>query len=197
MTKIYERFKFVASLLLACTSTFPLAGCGSEKVKASDNSELNNEQRAVYVAFLDAIASVGFKNLASTTTAFDPSDLPRTNPCLKRTPEASFSGASSGGVYIIDASLVVGRNIAIVDPQQQVALKESADRSKTQAPDSKASLDGFLVLSEIAFDKAHRFALLKYNFICGTHCSTSQTYLMAKTDNQWHVSGRPCTMVVN
>ena len=55
----------------------------------------------------------------------------------------------------------------------------------------------FLVLSEVAFDKTHQYAVLNYVFVCGTQCKTSQTFVMERVGAQWKVKGRPCTMTVN
>lgn len=196
--KISIGLKFLGAALLVCASVFLLGGCGKRSLAASNeaHAELTEEQRAVYGAFLDAISSAGFRNLTSTTILFDSSELGAENPCLRRIPDANFSSASS--VHVVDSGLVKGRNMRIVLPQQQYALKESGDRVRAQTTDPQTlTANGFLQLSEVSFDKTHRFALVKYNFVCGVHCLTSQVYLMEKTDNQWRINGRPCTMVAN
>jgi hypothetical protein len=154
---------------------------------------------AVYAGFLDALSQAGFKNLAATTITFDPSELKPSNPCLQGL-VLETSNDSLQSVHTLNAELAKNRHLAIADSQQQATLVESADRAKAQlekSNDPTPMEHGFLALSDIAFDKTHQFALLKYKFTCGAHCSTSQTFLMEKADKVWRVRGRPCTMIVN
>jgi hypothetical protein len=181
-----------------------LCGCLAQKnAPQTVASALTGEQLAVYRGFLDALSSTGFKNLATTTAAFDPSEIKPSSPCLKGLQFENSSG-SGRSIHLLGPEIVEGRKLELVDAGQQASLIESADKSavqragepKEQAP-TAALEHGFLVLFEIAFDKTHQFAVLKYNFVCGAHCLTSQTYVLARVGEEWKVKGRPCTMVAN
>jgi hypothetical protein len=55
----------------------------------------------------------------------------------------------------------------------------------------------FLVLSEIAFDKKHQFAVVKYLLMCGEHCASGVTLVMEKVDGKWTESSRrPCALLI-
>jgi len=184
--------------LLFCALPNFLCGCFAQKnatQSVASASTLTGEQLAVYRGFLDALSSVGFKNLATTTIAFGPSEINPTSPCVKGL-QFENSNDSGRSVHLLGPEIVEGRKLELVDSVQQSKLIERADNTKEPAP-AASSERGFLVLSEIAFDKTHQFAMLKYNFICGAHCLTSQTYVMTKVGEQWKVNGRPCTMVAN
>ncbi len=190
--------------LLVCALPCFLCGCPAQKnATQTVVSALTGEQLAVYKGFLDALSSAGFKNLATTTVAFDLSEIKPSSPCLKG---LQFESSSDSGrsVHSLGPEIVAGRKLELADAHQQTALIASAGKTAVQqAGESKeqattAALEhGFLVLSEIAFDKTHQFAVLKYNFVCGAHCLTSQTYVLARVGAEWKVKGRPCTMLAN
>jgi len=51
------------------------------------------------------------------------------------------------------------------------------------------------VLSEIAFDAKHQFAVLKHLLVCGQHCVSGATLVMEKAEGKWTTSSRrPCAM---
>jgi len=186
--------------LVSCALSSFLFGCLSQKSVTQPVAVLTEEQMAVYRGFLEALSATGFKNLSTSTIALEPSDLKPSSPCLQGLKLENPSGTGTSS-HQLGPEIVRGLKLELVDSRQQAALIESADNAARQpAGESRertpsAALEhGFLVLSEIGFDKAHQFAVLKYNFVCGTHCLTSQTYVLAKTDDGWKLKGRPCAM---
>lgn len=179
-----------------------LCGCLSKENASQATSDLTQEELLVYSGLLDALSTVKFKYLANTTTVFDPSELEPGSICLQGL-HLEKPNEPRRSVHLLSPEILKGRNLELVDSRRQASLVEAADSAARQGGDSKEqpqaalSEHGFLVLSEIAFDKTHRFAVLKYDFVCGAHCSTSQTYVMEKVGDRWEVKGRPCTMVVN
>jgi hypothetical protein len=188
----------VPLVVLTCS----IFGCSLNKRVSLSDASLSDERLAVYGALLDALSSAGFKHLADRTIVFDPAEISASSPCLQGLQLENLVN-SGRSIHLLNPEIVKGRKLELVNSRLQAALTEEADKATIQAGNLKEraqtrSLEyGFLVLSEVAFDKAHELALIKYNFVCGAHCLTSQTYLMAKVGGQWKLKGRPCTMIVN
>jgi hypothetical protein len=47
-------------------------------------------------------------------------------------------------------------------------------------------------MSEIAFDKDHRFGVVSYSFWCGSLCGNGSTLVFEKVDGVWKNANRPC-----
>jgi hypothetical protein len=108
------------------------------------------------------LSQAGFKNLAATTITFDLWELKPNNPCLQGL-VLETSSDSLQSVHALDAEFAKNRHLVISDSRQQATLVESAERSKAQLGKSNVPTPmayGFLTLSEIAFDRTHRCALL-------------------------------------
>ena len=78
-----------------------------------------------------------------------------------------------------------GPDLRLVDRQEQIGLLKQRDASpnvqkKKLTPGSQQTGSdlNFLVLSEIAFDKKHQFAVVKYLFRCGERCGGGSTLVM-------------------
>jgi hypothetical protein len=100
----------------------------------------------------------------------------------------------------------LGRNIVLVDPDQQgkkikendpqkllqrsIGGKEKVTESQIDDSVKKAYESGLFTLSEIAFDKAHIQAMVSYSFICGSLCGNGETLILKKVGEEWVVSGR-------
>ena len=49
---------------------------------------------------------------------------------------------------------------------------------------------GVLALSEIAFDETHHFAVMRYAFICGSHCNSGAILVLEKVGSRWTATTR-------
>ncbi len=172
------------------------------KPKVSDDS-LTPEQIAVYRAVLKDYTkgSDGALNLANITEPLDQSD----KACFEGI-EVGVSKVSTPVVHRLTPSLVLNSRIVLVDPdRQQKAIKENDPQNllKKAVDDHEKVTDeqvdqsvkqafetGLFALSEIAFDKEHRRAVVAYSFACGMLCGNGNTLVLKKVGKDWRVTKR-------
>ena len=87
----------------------------------------------------------------------------------------------------------------LVDPKKQVKLVHSNDPSNTIRKGksvakavNEAFATGLFSMSEIAFDKDHRFGVVSYHFWCGFLCGNGSTVVFEKVDGEWREADRKC-----
>ena len=93
-----------------------------------------------------------------------------------------------------------GKPIRIINEQEESAVLKRRDADvaaqRTGSTKDASSLRkdlGILALSEIVFDNTHHFAILKYVFLCGSHCNSGAIFvLLGKVGDRWTASRRPC-----
>lgn len=188
------------SFLLA---TAVASGCHSQQGVIRSDSPLTEEQVSVYSSFFTNFSSLHVKNLANRTARLDLSDVKESSPCLQGFQLENVPD-SRRTTHPFSREITKGRDLRLVDAFQQAKTIEQEEKNDTaqtgsseHAETKPVLVSSFLVLSEIAFDKTHQYAALNYVFVCGTHCKTSQTFVMERVGAQWKVKGRPCTMSVN
>ena len=92
-----------------------------------------------------------------------------------------------------------GKKMKLVDPRKQTTIVRSNDPSKTirkgkpvgDALESAYSTALFS-MSEIGFDKDHRFAVVSYRFWCGSLCGNGSTLVFEKVKGEWRNANRNC-----
>jgi hypothetical protein len=57
---------------------------------------------------------------------------------------------------------------------------------------ANAFANGLFFLSEIAFDREHMHALVRFSFVCGSLCGSGATTLFEKVGSQWKRTDRTC-----
>jgi hypothetical protein len=90
-------------------------------------------------------------------------------------------------------------NFRLVDAERQIRTVRSNDpgnwirrgKSVRKAVDD-ASATGLFSISEIAYDKYHRRALVAYSFVCGALCGSGGTWLFEKVQDTWTRTGHVC-----
>lgn len=111
----------------------------------------------------------------------------------KRQAETSF--------HLFDPTTVLPENVTLVDPEQQTALVRQNDPDRhmeeRHSDDGdrvirKAFASGLLTLSEVAFDKAHRYAVMSFSFYCGSFCAHGANLVFEKAEGKWVRSQRGC-----
>jgi len=198
-----------ASLRLGLILVIPvlaLLGCSFGAKPRVTAIPLDAEQLQVYGDFLDTFSALHFKRLANQTAPFKPSDLPES--CAEGI--ALENQADAGRIlHRFDPQVTKDRDLILVDPVDQATMlqrKESEARlngdnsneGRLKITEKISSESGFLVLTEIVFDKKHQFAVLKYLYFCGSHCKHGGTLVMEKVESSWTAkTRRPCTMIVN
>lgn len=191
----------VAALLSLAGSL--ACGCHSQEKTIRSEMPLTEEQMGVYSSFLDTFSALHFNNLANRTLRLDLSEVKQGSACLQGI-ELENLPELRRTTHPFGPKITEGRNLKLVDPLQQAELIEREEKSAKdkQVESEEASAAGresdFLALSEIAFDKKHQFALLKYVVFCGSHCKHGAILVLEKDGTTWTAkSRRPCTMFVN
>jgi hypothetical protein len=189
--------------VLVLAVVIPVWGGWSQDKPVLSRSPLSEEQLSVYSGFLDKFSLLHFRNLASVTVPFDFKGFPEGRPCLRGIELENLSEALRTA-HTFGSEITKGRDLRLVDPLEQGKLLQQRDASssnqkeKLTGEDQKTGFElNFLVLSEIAFDTKHQFAVLKYLFVCGQRCVSGTTLVMEKVDGKWTASSRrPCAMFV-
>jgi hypothetical protein len=161
---------------------------------------VSEEQLSVYRGFLEKLGGVlHSKSLSKITLPFNFDGFPEGRPCLTGI-ELENPSEALKAVHTFGPEITEGRGLTLVDPFERTKLLDERSGSSNQpkrAVQSGNDLD-FLILSEIAFDTKHQFAVLKYLLVCGTHCDSGATLVMEKIDGHWTTSSRrPCAMFLN
>ena len=160
---------------------FQLAQYGGVEISARDLNTvgappLTEEQVGVYRALLGRFSSLHFGDLANLTMPFDFKGFPEGRPCLNGI-KLEQSLESLRTIHAIGREITQGTELRLIDP--------SEPRSSPH----------YVELSEIAFDTKHEFALVKYLSVCGPHCVSGASLVMAKSNGEWAVSSRhPCAI---
>ncbi len=168
------------------------------------DSPMTEDQLTVYRSFLDLFSSLPWHNLANRTAPFDLRGVSEDNACLRGI-EFENLRMSRRTIHAFSPEITKGRELKLVDPLEQAKILQREDVSPDgQKGQSKEESDrimskfGFLELSEIAFDKKHQFAVLRFRFFCGSRCKTSETLVMEKVGNEWsNKTRRACAAFIN
>ncbi len=118
--------------------------------------------------------------------------------CLKGIEPQDIASAAHS-FHILTRDVLSGDNIRLVDVDKQVAIIHSNDPSNriregksVETAVNGAFSSGLFSVSEIAFDKEHRRALVSYSFVCGSLCGSGGVWLFEKLDGVWKKSERVC-----
>lgn len=124
-------------------------------------------------------------------------DLPEC-ACLKGIELQSIANAAHS-FHILTRDVLAGKNIRIVDADKQAVTVQSNDPTKSiregksvEAAVNGAFSTGLFSMSEIAFDKEQRRALVSYIFVCGSLCGSGGVWMFEEVDGVWKKSERVC-----
>jgi hypothetical protein len=170
---------------------------GDTKSKVS-NSPMDRDQVAVYHAFL-ATYSNGTKsdhlNLAERTSRLELSDAG--NACLRGI--SIELGPAESILHQFDPKVPLRANITLVDPDEQGRKVRANDPHNTMRQGKSvdravegAFASGLLTLSEVAFDKKHEYAVMRFSFWCGGLCGHGGMIVYQKRNGKWERTDRHC-----
>lgn len=161
-------------------------------------SPLSPDEIAIYRIVLQQYVSdsPGSLNVSATTEALDP-----TSPMNHFSDRECLHGiqlenidAVSHSYHDLTADVLPTRDMKIVDPKKQSEIVRSNDPSKTirsgKSVDNAvnaAFATGLFSMSEIAFDKEHRHAVVSYGFWCGSLCGNGSTLVFEKVADRWKI----------
>jgi hypothetical protein len=107
--------------------------------------------------------------------------------------------SASHSIHALTLAVLPERNIRLVDADTQLTIIQHDDphngmaRGKSvEKAVNDAFASGLLSMSEIAFDRDHRQALVSYSFVCGSLCGSGGTWLLEKVDGVWRRTDRVC-----
>lgn len=170
---------------------------------AVTNRPLSAEQIQVYQSFLETYtkgSELGIVHLANQTVPLELSPDTMSSGCLNRIKFEPAAFRSTARVLDPSQTTAWPKQIRIIDPALQNVLVERNDPSRTIIREGKPVDDavrsafesGVLTLSEIAFDKNHKYAVLSFSFHCGMLCGHGATVVLKKTGAGWRVTKRNC-----
>ena len=189
-----KRLSFVLAAVLCLSLPMFLSGSDNSKPVKS-TTPLSADEIAVYKAVLlyggDKDASL---NVSSKTYPLDPNaattgfDRPE---CLNGVQLDNLPTASRS-YHELPPEVLPSKAMRIVDPKTQARIVHSNDPSNTirkGAPVKEAVefafTTGLFSVSEIAFDREHRFAAVRYSFWCGSLCGHGSTLVFEKVNGKW------------
>ena len=175
----------------------PLTGAPKE-------APLTSEQLQVYGDFIESFSKTNVKFLSTRTFPLDLSSVGKDAACLQGL-QLEGMDESPSSVHSLSPEVLRGHRIQLIGQKEESAILKQRDtdaaaRGGDPIKDTSgmAKDPGILALSEIAFDKSHHFAVLKYVFLCGSHCNSGAVLVLEKVGSQWTgTTRRPCTFVVN
>lgn len=192
--------KMITSFLFAVVI---VSGCQSNEKAPLSTSPLTTEELQVYRALMNLLNSVPkteVKSLVNQTSLFDISDVPKGSVCLQGIEFEDLPHARRT-VHSFGAEITKGRALKLVEAEHaNPPEKDSPPTNQKRAEDSViASAElGLLVVSEIAFDKKHQFAVLHYVFFCGSKCKYEITRVLEKVGGEWTTPVKcVCTVSLN
>lgn len=195
------------NLLLALsviTVTFSLPPtCWSEDKPFKSTAPLSADAIAVYKAVLQQYArkEIETLNVSATTFPLDPAS-PMTglsrDQCLQGI-ELDDLSTVSRYFHDLTPDVLPGNNMKLVDSDKQTKLIQKNDPAKpmrigesVHSAVRSAFVTGLFAMSEIAFDKGHRYAAVRYSFWCGGLCGHGSTLILEKIDGRWKKTNRNC-----
>jgi hypothetical protein len=198
MKRVY-RFLLLGVGLVSLASYRSWAGASQ-----SDKAQLTSEQLQVYGDFIESLTKTNFKSVSSSTFPLDLSSVGKDAACLQG---LQLEGADESGsaVHSLSPDVLRRHPINLIGEREELAIlkQRDADAAALEGHSAKDAAGmtkdpGVLALSEVAFDKSHHFAVLKYVFLCGSHCNSGAILVLEKVGSRWTgTARRPCSFVVN
>jgi hypothetical protein len=196
-----KRLSFVLAVIVILVRPYCVTGSEQNKPVKSV-TPLSADEIAVYKAVLrryskdkDSTLNVSAKtyplDASAPTTGFDKPE------CLNGVQLDNLSTVSHS-YHELPPEVLPSKAMRIVDPKTHARIVHSNDPSNTirkgepvkDAVKAAFATDLFS-MSEIAFDKEHHFAAVRYSFWCGSLCGHGSTLIFEKVDGEWR-NARNC-----
>jgi predicted outer membrane lipoprotein len=95
--------------------------------------------------------------------------------------------------------ILPGKKMRLVDPKKQAAIVRANDPDEAisrgedvEDAGRDAEASALFSMSEIAFDRDHRYAIVSYSYWCGGLCGQGATLVFEKIRNEWKSTKRFC-----
>jgi len=195
--------KALRTLLLLNIGLLTFVACKAARSTGGPEKSLTSEQLQVYSDFLERFSKLHFTSLSNRTFPFDLSAVDRDAPCLRGL-QFEAVRESTKTVHSLTSNVLRGRSIPLVSAQDESEILKQRDAKKaTQGTDSTAEGSdaakdlGILALSEVIFDKSHRYAVLRYVLLCGSRCNSGAILVLEKVGSQWTPIRHACSVTMN
>jgi hypothetical protein len=188
---------FVRGVMAAIVITYSFVGLTSDK-PAKASAPLSSDEVAIYQAILTQQNTKESSplNVATTTVPFAKDSA--TNDCLQDIKLENVP-AVSHSFHELTEEVVSKTDARLVNPKEHSKIAHANDPEKTMKEGKSvddavrgAFASGLFSMSEIAFDKERRYAVVSYSFWCGTLCGQGATVLFKKVNGVWRAE-RYCT----
>jgi hypothetical protein len=181
----------------------PAAQSSKERPATKSEVPLSADEIAIYPSLLrhyvpQASASL---NVSARTYPLDPSSQMNRmseNDCLKGIKLENLNEVSHS-FHDLTPDVLSGKNMRLVDPKRQGTIVRNNDPDKgmragksVDGAVADAFSTGLFSMSEIAFDKERRYAIVSYRFWCGPLCGNGSTMVFQKFGEEWRRADRKC-----
>jgi hypothetical protein len=196
----------VATLLVGVQLFSPTLAGSRQQAPHESKTPLSADEIAIYRAVLGLHVSAERKatNISRTTFPLDmasfSSDISDSH-CLEGI-ELDNVVSLTQSFHHLRPDVLPSRNMRVVDPAKQAKIINRNDPSKTIRKTGKsgtavddAFATGMVSLSEIAFEKEHRYAFVSSEFRCGMLCGNGWAEVYEKLGEEWKFS-RVCEAVM-
>lgn len=191
MKIIYRCLILVLGIGISSLSTYRSCAATPQNSTAA----LSDEQVKVYGDFIDFFIKANFDSLLDKTFPLDLSGVDKDAACMRGLQLEDTHGPIV--MHSLGPNVLRGHPIPLVDEQEESAILKQKDANAV-IPGGLTKDPGILALSEIAFDKSHRFAVMKYVFLCGSHCNSGAILVLEKQGLRWiGKTRRPCSFTIN
>jgi hypothetical protein len=100
--------------------------------------------------------------------------------------------------HLFDPKTALPKNVILADPHKQSApIRENGPqtiiregRKSVEEAVEAVFISGVLSLSEIAFDKTHKYAIMSFSFACGRLCGHGETIVFEEAGGEWQETKR-------
>lgn len=139
-------------------------------------------------------------NVSVRTYPFDPTSHPGsvTADCVRGIALQDLQSAAHK-FHVLTHNVLTVKNARLVDPNKQAEIVRKNDPDKTMREGKSVSQavneafsTGLFSLSEIAFDKEKRHAVVSYSYRCGALCGNGSTLVFEKVGNSWRKMDGHC-----
>lgn len=195
------RQAFAIATTLACL-TMSIVSIGQDESKpALSSAPLTAEQLAIYRVVLKNYRKDDKSpmNLADRTDPLERQEGSSGQGCIN-----SIKGIAPTVIHRISNASALGPGVVLVDPErlreqidkndpQHLIMRAIDDHQKVTEKELNDSVKlafetGLFTLSEIAFDREHRYAVVSYSFVCGGLCGNGKTLVVRRTGQTWKVT---------
>jgi hypothetical protein len=195
------------SCFLAVMAILMVIGCpelsrGSDEEPIKSNTPLSADEIEIYRVLLEQYASKesGYLNISSRTYPLDAKSHRNglTPDCLRGIELENLANLARS-FHDLLIEVVDGKRMRLVDPKKQAKIVRDNDPDNTMRRGLSAAKavrqaysTALFSLSEIAFDKEHRHAVVAYSFWCGSLCGQGSTVIFEKVGGKWKRVDHSC-----